>query len=103
MLKVVSLLKRKQGMSYEDFKKWALEEHPELGKAIPGMRHYRMSVVREDNPDLPYDAVSEMWFDDEQARAEGFGTDAGKAAAADAMEHCATRTHLLTEEKVIIE
>lgn len=103
MLKVISLMKRKQGMSYDEFKKWALEEHPELGKQIPGMRHYRMSVVNADDPDLPYDAVSELWFDDEDARAEGFATDAGKAAAKDAQEHCSVRTHLLTEEKVIIE
>lgn len=103
MLKVISLLKRKNGLSYDEFKRWALEEHPELGKKIPGIRHYRMSVVNTDNPDLPYDAVSEFWFDDEQARQEGFATDAGKAAAADAQEHCSIRTHLLTEEKVIIE
>lgn len=103
MLKVISLLKRKEGMSYDEFKKWALEEHPPLGKKLPGMRHYRMSVVREDNPDLPYDAVSEFWFDDDEARQAAFATEFGKAAAEDAAAHCSSRTHLLTEEKIIIE
>lgn len=102
MLKVVSLLKRKEGLSLGEFRTWALEEHPELGKKIPGMRHYRMSVVLDDNPDLPADAVSEMWFDDNAARLAGFGADEGKAAAADAIAHCSSRTHLLTEEKVLI-
>lgn len=102
MLKVISLLKRKEGMSYADFKKWALEEHPPLGMKLPGIRHYRMSVVIEDNPDLPYDAVSEFWFDSNEARMAAFGTPEGKAAAEDAAAHCASRTHLLTEEKVII-
>ena len=63
MLKVISLLKRKESMSLEAFRRWALEEHPPLGKQLPGIRHYRMSVVLEDNPDLPADAVSEFWFD----------------------------------------
>jgi len=103
MLKVISLLKRKEDMSFEEFRKWALEEHPPLGKKLPSIRKYRMSVVLEDNPDLPCDAVSEFWFDDDAARQAAFATEAGKAAGADAAAHCSSRTHLLTEEKVIIE
>ena len=102
MLKVISLLKRKEGMSFEDFRTWALEEHPHLGRKLPGIRHYRRSVVLEDNPDLPYDAVSEFWFDDNEARLAAFATEEGKAAGADAAAHCSDRVHLLTEEKVII-
>jgi uncharacterized protein (TIGR02118 family) len=103
MLKVISLLKRKEEISLEDFRRWALEEHPALGKRLPGLRHYRMSVVLEDNPDLPCHAVSEFWFDDNEARLAAFATPEGKAAAEDAIAHCASRTHLLTEEKVIVE
>ena len=84
MLKVVSLLKRNEDMSLEDFRRWALEEHPPLGKKLPGIRHYRMSVVLEDSPDLPYHAVSEFWFDDNEARVAAFATPEGKAAGADA-------------------
>jgi uncharacterized protein (TIGR02118 family) len=103
MLKVISLLKRKEGMSFEAFRKWALEEHPPLGKKLPGIRHYRMSVVLEDNPDLPYDAVSEFWFDDNEARLAAFATEDGKAAGADAAAHCSARVHLLAEEKILID
>jgi uncharacterized protein (TIGR02118 family) len=102
MLKVVSLLKRKEGMSLDEFRRWAMEEHPLLGKKLPGLRHYHMSVLLEDNPDLPYHAVSEFWFDDNEARLAAFGTAEGKAAAEDAIAHCSARVHLLTEEKVII-
>lgn len=102
MLKVISLLKRKEGTSLDDFRHWALEEHPPLGKKLPGIRQYRMSVVQKDDPNLPYDAVSEFWFDDDEARAAAFATPAGKAAAEDAAAHCASRVHLLTEEKVIL-
>lgn len=102
MLKVVSLLKRKEALTLDEFRNWALEEHPQLGKKLPGMRHYRMSVVLDDDPDLPYHAVSEFWFDDNDARVAAFGTPEGKAAAEDAAAHCSSRVHLLTEEKIII-
>ena len=103
MLKVISLLKRKEGTGLEEFRKWALEEHPPLGKKLPGLRHYRMSVVLEDNPDLPADVVSEFWFDDNEARLAAFATPEGKAAGADAAAHCSSRVHLLTEETILIE
>ncbi len=103
MLKVISLLKRKEGMSLEEFRQWALVEHPPLGKKLPGMRHYRMSVALSDDPNAPADAVSEMWFDDDAARVAAFSTPEGEAAKNDAIAHCSSRIHLLTEEKVLIE
>lgn len=102
MLKVISLLKRREDMSLEEFRQWALEEHPPIGKKLPGLCHYRMSVVLEDNPDLPCHAVSEFWFDDNDARISAFATPEGKAAASDAADHCSSRIHLLTEESVIV-
>ena len=60
-------------------------------------------VVLEDSPDLPYHAVSEFWFDDNEARVAAFATPEGKAAGEDAAAHCSSRMHLLIEEKVIIE
>ena len=101
MLKVMSMMKRKDGMSYAEFRNWALNEHPPLAEKLPGLRGYRMNVPIADNPDSPYDAISEMWFDDDAARLAAFGTDAGKAAGADAAAH-ADRVHFLAEEKVVI-
>ena len=103
MLKVVSLLRKKDEIELEEFRNWPLNEHPHKGMQLPGMRHYRMSVVFEENPDLPYHAVSEFWFDDNDARLAAFGTPEGQAAGADAAAHCSSRVHLLTEEKIIIE
>ncbi len=71
MLKVLSLMKRKEGMSYDEFRNWALNEHPKLATKIPGMRGYRMNVPVKENPDLPYDAISEMWWDSDEARLAG--------------------------------
>lgn len=103
MLKVISLLKRKDGMPLDDFRNWILNEHPPLGVQLPGIQAYRMSVVKEDEPSSPFDAVSEFWFEDNEARVAAFATPQGKAAAEDAAAHCSSRVHLLTEEKIIIE
>jgi uncharacterized protein (TIGR02118 family) len=101
MLKNFSLMRRKEGMSLDEFRKWALEEHVELGKKIPGMLHYRMNVVLEENPATP-DGISDMWFENMDARNAAFATDAGKAAGGDAAAHCASRMHVFVEEKVVI-
>lgn len=101
MLKVLSLMKRKDGQSYEAFRNWALNEHPKLATKIPGMRGYRMNVPVKENPELPYDCISEMWWDSDEARLAGFGTPEGKAAGADAAAH-ADRVHFLAEEKLFI-
>jgi uncharacterized protein (TIGR02118 family) len=102
MLKVISLMKRREDMTLEEFRQWATEEHPPFGLKLPGIRRYFMSVVLEDSPDLPYHAVSEFWFDDKEAMMAAFATPEGKAAAEDAIAHCSQRTRLLTEETTLI-
>ncbi|MHA1549615.1 MAG: EthD family reductase [Alphaproteobacteria bacterium] len=102
MLKLMSLMKRRDDMSLEEFRNWATQEHPPLAKQLPGLRGYRMNVALQDNPDAPYDAVSEMWFDDDEARLAAFGSDAGKAAGGDAAGHCSSRFHLLSSEHIFI-
>ena len=102
MLKVLSLMKRKEGMTYAEFRNWALNEHPPFALKLPGLKGYRMNVPRDENPDSPYDAISEMWFDSADARAAAMATDAGKAAGGDAAAHCVSRFHFVAEEKVLI-
>ena len=101
MLKVFSLLKRKDGMSREEFYRWAKNEHPKLAMQIPTLKQYRMNMALLDEPESAFDAISEMWFDDVTAFDAGFGTDAGKAAREDALGHCSQRIHVRVEEQVL--
>ena len=100
MIKVMSLMKRKDGMSFEDFRSWLEKDHPKLAKNIPGMRKYTVNILAKSNDELPFDGVSEMWFDNEAAIAEGFGSDGGKAAGGDAAAHCSNRVRLVMNEHV---
>lgn len=100
MLKVISLLKRRDDMSREEFYNWT-KEHAERGMKIPTLKQYRMNAARLDEPEAAFDAVSEMWFDDAAAFDAGFATEAGKAAREDAMSHCSQRVHVRVEENIL--
>lgn len=103
MVKVVSLMKRKDGMSIADFRKWALEEHPKFGAQFPKIRHYRVSVVLHDYADAPYDAVNELFFDTYEDFIAALQTEIGGQAGADIKAHCAeNRFRMVTEEKIIV-
>ena len=102
MLKVFSLIKRREDLSLEEFRRWILEQHAPMGRQLPGLRQYHVSVIETDDPALPYHAVTELYFDDEAAFEAAFASDAGTAAGADVAAHAADRVRLLTSEERII-
>jgi uncharacterized protein (TIGR02118 family) len=100
MLKIISLLKRKDGMSRDEFYHWAKDEHPQLAKALTNIRGYRMNAARLTEPEAAFDAVSEMWFDDAAAFDAAFATPHGEQTRADAMAHASQRVHIRVDEFV---
>jgi len=77
MLKMVILIKKKPGMSREDFINHYETSHAVIGKRLLGhlwtkyVRNYPMSLMEyqpEDNSiEDSYDAVTEIWFKDQAA------------------------------------
>jgi uncharacterized protein (TIGR02118 family) len=102
VLKVFSLIKRRDDLSFDEFREWVFEKHAPMGKELPGLREYHVSVVEQDGPDLPYHAVTELFFDDEDAFKAAFASEAGQAAGADVAAHAGGRVRLLTQTKRII-
>jgi uncharacterized protein (TIGR02118 family) len=102
MLKVFSLIKRRDDLSLEEFRSWVFEEHAPMGRELPGLQEYHVSVVEQDDPALPYHAVTELHFDDEEAFKAAFASEAGQAAGADVAAHAADRVRLLTRSERII-
>ena len=102
MLKVFSLIKRREDMSLDEFRRWILEEHAPKGRELPGLLQYHVSVIDADDDSLPYHAVTELYFDDEDAFKAAFASDAGKAAGADIAAHASDRVRLLTSSEQII-
>src|SRR5947208_12647320 len=71
MIKSVSLLTRKAGLSHDEFVKHWLEVHAPLAHAVPGLRRYVQShiVGERTRPDIPttdveVDGVAETWYHD---------------------------------------
>ena len=104
MIKSVSLLTRKAGLSHEEFVKHWLEVH-----AVPGLRRYVQShiVGERTRPDIPttdveVDGVAETWYDDLPAMERANASPQAEALHADGALFIGRIKSFITEEKVII-
>ncbi len=80
MIKVVYCLRRKPGMSLEEFQKYWLNTHATFGKNIPGVKRYvqvhalsgemqeMMASAHPAGKNEPFDGVAELWFEEEDLR-----------------------------------
>lgn len=107
MVKLVAFLKRKAGMSREEFARRWIDVHAPLAAQLPGLRGYRISIATDRQPNGPgqepaYDGIAELWWDSIEAMEAAFDTDLGRRAGADADEFSSVRIHLYTTEHVIM-
>ena len=110
MIKSVSLLTRKPGLTHEQFVRHWLDIHAPLAHAVPGIRRYVQSHILEERtrPDIPstdveVDGIAELWYDDRQAMARAMATPEAKALHADGALFIGRIKSYVTEEKVIIQ
>jgi len=109
MIKSISLLTRKAGLSHEEFVKHWLEVHAPLAHAVPGLRRYVQSHIVDERtrPDIPstdvdVDGIAETWYDDLAAMERTNATPEAKALHADGALFIGRIKSFITEEKVII-
>jgi uncharacterized protein (TIGR02118 family) len=102
MIKVLSMMKRKEGMSLDEFRQWLTQEHVKLTRSMPGLEKFVVNIPPVDSPDNPYDSVNELYFKDEASMAAAFASEAGKASGADALAHISSRARLVTVEHKLI-
>jgi len=99
MFKAIILLSRGDDQSPEDFRRWWLEEHAPLARQLPGLRGLVFNLVSgPGQADSPYDGVSELWFDSQEAFDAAYATDLGKQVASDSLSHVSGRLRLFVEE-----
>ena len=89
MIKSISLLTRKPGMTHEQFMTHWVETHAPLAHAVPGLRRYVQSHIREQptRPDIPttevdVDGIAELWYEDRAAMARAHASPEAKALSA---------------------
>ena len=90
MVKLVLLLKRRAGMSVEDFRKYYETTHSALGKkllptAVRYQRRYLQAIGASPGYEATgetYDCITEVWFADQAAMEAGLAVAAEPEAAA---------------------
>jgi uncharacterized protein (TIGR02118 family) len=111
VIKVVTCVKRKPGLSVEDFQAYWRERHPEVVVRLPGIRRYvqshtRPAGYRKGEP--AFDGIAEVWFEDGRAMHALRGSPEMAAVEADegrfidrpAVRVIATEEHVIKDEPV---
>ena len=109
MIKSISFLTRKPGMTHAEFVKHWLEVHGPLALNVPGVRRYVQSHILEERKradipshDVEVDGVAELWYDDRETMARANASPEAKALFADGALFIGRIKSFVTEEKVII-
>jgi uncharacterized protein (TIGR02118 family) len=112
MIKLIGLMKRKAGMSQEEFVKYWYEKHAPFGQRIVPPeclgRGYiqNYSLTFKPGVDAPYDAVGEIYYDDMahlQRWIKWYNSEAGKPLRDDEENFMdrSKRVVVITEERVM--
>jgi uncharacterized protein (TIGR02118 family) len=70
MVKVLTFIKRKPGMTVEDFQRYWLTRHPVVVTRLPGVRRYVQSHALPSSygkGEPPWDGIAEVWANDTDA------------------------------------
>jgi uncharacterized protein (TIGR02118 family) len=109
VIKSISLLTRKAGLTHEEFVRHWLEIHAPLAHAVPGVRRYLQSHIigERTRPDIPtteveVDGIAELWFDDRAAMERSNASPEAKRLHADGALFIGRIKTFIVEEKVII-
>lgn len=109
MIKNISLLTRKDGLTYEQFTRHWVEVHAPLAHAVPGVRRYVQShiIAERKRPDIPttevaVDGIAELWYDDRETMARAMASPEAKALHADGALFIGRIKTFTVEERVII-
>jgi uncharacterized protein (TIGR02118 family) len=109
MIKVLSLLTRKDGLTHEQFVKHWFEIHGPLARSVPGIRRYVQSHIsgtrsRPDIPDLDdsVDGIAELWYDDLESFQRAAATPEMKRLTDDgALFIGRIKTYVIAEREII--
>jgi uncharacterized protein (TIGR02118 family) len=109
MIKSLSLLVRKDGMTHEQFVKHWVEIHAPLARKVPGLRRYVQTHILEARrrPDVPsldveIDGIAELWYDDRDSMMRALASPEGKALYADGALFIGRIKTFTAEEREII-
>ncbi len=68
MVKRISLIRRREGMTPAEFADYLLGTHAEIASWAPNLRGYRVNLPRQ-TESTEWDGIVESWFDSEETAA----------------------------------
>jgi len=106
MIKLVYCVRRRPGMSIDEFSRYFRDVHGPIGRRIPGLRRLVQSHPVPHPPGIPasdFDGMAELWFDDMAALQAAQRSPAWRASSLDEVNFIdPTRTALfVTREEEI--
>jgi uncharacterized protein (TIGR02118 family) len=109
MIKSLSLLTRRPGLSHAEFVRHWLEIHAPLAHAVPGVKRYVQNHIEGERtrPDIAttevvVDGIAELWFDDRAAMDRANSSPEAKLLHDDGALFIGGIKTFIIEEKVII-
>jgi uncharacterized protein (TIGR02118 family) len=101
MFKAMIILKRNADIPFNEFKSHWLNNHSLLVRQLPGIRKAVFNLESSDGSG-EVDAVSELWFDSQQAFEDAYASDIGKQVAEDSLSRVSKRQRVLVTEHAIV-
>ncbi|HTK34045.1 MAG TPA: EthD domain-containing protein [Caulobacteraceae bacterium] len=108
MIKIISLLRRKDGMTHEAFVRHWEHVHAPMLRNLPEVRRYVQSHIVTERPtplgaiDGEIDGIVELWFDDLEAFERSWRSPANKAVVEDSHTFIGAIKSFIVDEKTII-
>ena len=82
--KRLGILRKKEGITHEQFVNHWMQKHAALCVKLPKLRRYSVNLVdRARFPKFGYDGFSELWFDSEEDLVASLASPEGKTLLAD--------------------
>lgn len=93
MVKRISLVRRRDGMTREDFMAHWMGPHAEIAKQLPRLRGLRFGIVQQWTPsDAAWDGVGEIWFDSIEDAVAAFSSEPCRSLLAEDRIRCFSET-----------
>lgn len=110
VIKSISFLARKPGMTREAFLEHWLNVHAPMWPTIPGLRGYIVNTIAQDHSRAdvaglgmaPFDGIAQLWYDDLEARAHAGASAEGRAWHADGGTIIGGIRTFVTEEQHVL-
>jgi len=108
LYKGIVLLKRKAGISREEFLEWVINTHSRFSKSIPEVLRYTTSLVVAPGPNCefpggepPYDLINEIWCRDRETLDKAYAQLQAMGGPTSTLSYAGERISLLCEEHIL--